>query len=272
MISNHSDVEAYITQLLQNRSQRCTNVDLTHQVRHAFPLSIRQVNGVIHQMVDAGLVEFTYEHGCTFIDLAFNKPVRISPRIVFVPAGTTYHPASGERTVIIEPGASFGTGRHSTSRLAVRGIDTFCHYLQSQSASLPRTVLDVGTGSGILIIAAIRLGCHRGLGIDLDSVARYEARRNVQHNGLVHQIRISAKKLEEINGHFDMVIANLRMPSLIRYVRVFHQLLMAGGGLVLSGIRIQEKADLSKAFTREGLVLWWEADQNDWQGLVFTKR
>ena len=87
-------------------------------------LTRKQAKAIIRELVSAGELAYTYEFGSTFLELSFNKPVRVSTHVVLTPPGHHFQPQSQDVVIQINPGAAFGDGRHPTSRLAVRGIET----------------------------------------------------------------------------------------------------------------------------------------------------
>lgn len=151
-------------------------------------LTKKQIKAVIRGLVSDGELVYTYEFGSTFLEPSFNKPVRVSTHVVLKPPGHHYQPQSDDVVIQIKSGASFGDGRHPTSRLAVRGIEYVLKKIKSDRPEDQSRVLDIGTGSGILVLAAVRLGIHQGLGIDIDPAARFEAKENVLINRLEDQI------------------------------------------------------------------------------------
>ena len=134
-------------------------------------------------------------------------------------------------------------------------------------------MLDIGTGSGVLLIAALKLGIGRGVGVDTDPGARFEARQNVRLNRLVTRIRISDTPADEIKqtGRYFIVIANLRSPTLVRLAASICELTQPSGRLVLSGLRAEEMADLRNAYRSHRFHPRWEAVEKGWGAMVLHK-
>ncbi|MGD9358569.1 MAG: 50S ribosomal protein L11 methyltransferase, partial [Desulfobacterales bacterium] len=132
-------------------------------------------------------------------------------------------------------------------------------------------VLDIGTGSGILILTAVLGGMDGGLGIDIDSCARVEAAVNVKNNGLEDRITISGQSLDTIDQRFTMVLANLRYPSLKRLYPRLTEVTAQGGVLILSGIKNDEVADLLEVYTKCRFKCLWSVDELGWTGVVLEK-
>jgi ribosomal protein L11 methyltransferase len=232
----------------------------------------KQVKAVIRDLVSEGELAYTYEFGNTFLELSFNKPVRVSTHVVLKPPAHHYQPDSEDVVIKIKPGAAFGDGRHPTSRLAVRGIEYVLKQFNIDVAADNSRILDIGTGSGILVLTAVKMGIHRGMGIDIDSAARSEARENVSLNRLAEQIEISDQYLESIEGPFNLVTANLRYPTLKKIGSCLRKITVPKGFIVFSGIRNHESADLIKAYGRKNFEFLWQDETHDWAGVAFKKR
>ena len=161
-----------------------------------FGINKKQTKSVIRELVAGGELAYTYEYGCTFLERSFAKPVRISKHIVLQPPGH-HHPANPKDVVVkIKPGASFGAGNHPTTRLAIQGIEFVLLGDQALDKTNNTSVLDIGTGSGVLLITAILCGMQTGLGIDIDACARVEAAENVRINGLDDRVAFPGNLLQ----------------------------------------------------------------------------
>ena len=196
----------------------------------------------------------------------------MSTHVVLKPPGHHYQPQSDDVVIQIKSGASFGDGRHPTSRLAVRGIEYVLKKIKSDRPEDQSRVLDIGTGSGILVLAAVRLGIHQGVGIDIDPAARFEAKENVIINRLEDRIKISDQYLETIDDCFDLVTANLRYPTLKKICPCLRKITNPDGFIVFSGIRSHELADLIKAYARKKFEVLWQEKELDWLGVVLKRQ
>ncbi|MGD8446573.1 MAG: 50S ribosomal protein L11 methyltransferase, partial [Desulfobacterales bacterium] len=156
-----------------------------------YGLNKKKIKIIIRELVSSGELTYTYEFGCTFLERSLKKPVRISRHVVLIPPDHSYRPKPKDVVVQITPGASFGAGNHPTTRLAIKAIEFVLHGDPAIEKKQEGTVLDIGTGSGILILTAVLGGMDGGLGIDIDSCARVEAAVNVKNNGLEDRITIS---------------------------------------------------------------------------------
>ncbi len=170
--------------------------------------------------------------------------------------------------VRIKPGAAFGGGNHPTTRLAIEGIDFLLFDIADSEVVNSGSVLDIGTGSGVLLIGAVLGGCKTGLGIDIDACARTEAAENVNINGLGDRVAISERSLDDISGQYSIILANLRYPTLKRMRYKIKEITESGGFLVLSGIRNHEREDLINCYREAQFQERWAADELGWSGVV----
>jgi ribosomal protein L11 methyltransferase len=224
----------------------------------------------IRSLVSAGELAYTYELGNSYVEPSFQRPVALSNRLICIPPQIEITPPEGMIALRLDPGAAFGCGRHPSTRVALRAVET-----AFQSNPYFDMALDVGTGSGILIIAAVRLGAQRGLGIDIDGCARMAAAENVRINHLEDRIRIgdtAVDALARAGVRYDLVIANLRTPTLIHLGTHLSALVRPEGYLVVSGIQNDECRVLEQTYGKKGLYKRWQTEEKGWCGLVFRLR
>jgi ribosomal protein L11 methyltransferase len=252
-------------------SSKITPVSLKKALAEKYGLETNQIKTLIKDLVAKGELTYTYEHGCTFVQKSFNKPVRISRSVVLKPPGYKYRPEPHDVVVLVKPGASFGDGRHPTTRLAIKGIEFALKELKPFVLNRESTVLDIGTGSGVLVLTAVQFSLQKGLGIDIDSCARAEARQNVKLNDLQAKITISDKAIEDIDATFSMVLANLRVPTLRKLCARIDAVINPHGIVVLSGVRCHELAGLMAVYTAAHFECVWTAEESDWAGIVIKK-
>jgi ribosomal protein L11 methyltransferase len=166
-----------VLRMVADSTVRVTPPALEKTLSETHGLAKKQIKAVIRDLVSDGELVYTYEFGSTFLEPSFNKPVRVSTHVVLKPPGHNYQPQSDDVVIQIMPGAAFGDGRHPTSRLAIRGIEYVLKKIKSDRPEDQSRVLDIGTGSGILVLTALRMGVLRGLGIDIDPSVRSEAKK-----------------------------------------------------------------------------------------------
>jgi ribosomal protein L11 methyltransferase len=194
------------------------------------------------------------------------KPVQVTPRILVKPPWRPVRPRKGQKVIEIIPGMAFGTGTHATTRLCIQELET---RLRGKGLS----VLDVGTGSGILSIVAAKLGAEKVWAVDPDELSIDITRTNVDQNGVQKQIKIRRGSLGDVPGKFDLVIANidLRVLRRIRVPLVRH--LKTRGFLILSGILEREEMAIRERYSEvKGLQWVGSSRQGEWACLTFQKR
>jgi len=194
------------------------------------------------------------------------EPIRVGGLIVAPPGTTAAGAAPGKAAdivITIQPSMGFGTGHHQSTRLCL-------HLLQSFPIAR-RSVLDAGTGSGVLAIAAWRLGAARVLAIDVDPDAIAAARENVERNNAGAAVALQtldlAKEPASIDGTFDVVTANLTGATLKRLAPVLAGLMRRGGTLVAGGFQTEEETDVAHALGTAGLLATDRAQEDDWIAL-----
>ena len=195
----------------------------------------------------------------------FFKAERITDRIVVKPTWEPFEAREGDIVIEIDPGMAFGTGTHPTTRGCLRLIEE----VVSKTKGGIETMLDVGTGSGILAIAATMLGVQRTIAIDVDRSAIRVAEENVALNKVGPQVSVSRIKVDGMRAMFDLVVANIIAEELVSLSRHLNDRVLPGGSLILSGI-IVEKADMVKGAFKE-FSLEKELTEGEWVSLLYKK-
>jgi ribosomal protein L11 methyltransferase len=190
------------------------------------------------------------------------------PWLVTDPLGASNLPAgadlpAGAFTVVIEPSMGFGTGHHATTRLCLAAL---------QMLDLKgRTVLDVGTGSGVLAITAARLGAREVIALDVDSDAVQNARDNLRLNPAASRVHLETADLRDASlTPADVVIGNLTGGVLVQNADRLRSLVRRGGMLVVSGLLADERSAVSRAFTPA--TVRWSSEEAGWVALMFECR
>lgn len=229
----------------------------------------REVRSALKELVEDGALEYVCENATVFAVPSFAGPVRVGRRLFLCRPGFDRPlPFEGAVPVILREGASFGSGRHPTTRLCLGLLD---EAFDAMPECLREKLLDVGTGSGVLALAALKLGVKTAIGLDREPDALCEARRNAALNGLAAQITVSDEDLSGIPGPFGLILANLRAPTLFSLLGAFYERLPDGGFLMVSGLH-PEEADVYEAKAQQaGFRLSERRDEGAWSGLSYQK-
>jgi ribosomal protein L11 methyltransferase len=194
------------------------------------------------------------------------RPIPIGRRLLILPAWI--EPENDERVIVkIDPSMAFGTGTHPTTQLCLEVVERY----QEQGMD----VIDLGCGSGILSIAAVKLNAGKVLAVDIDEEAIRVTHENAARNGVESQIEIGLGSVDEIlHGKFSLrqaplVLANILAPVLIRLLDAgLGKLATPGGRLALSGILAEQAASVQAAAEKQGFRLVEQVHSGDWVVMV----
>ena len=188
---------------------------------------------------------------------AFFPVLRISRRLVICPAWRTYRPRRGEAVIRLDPGMAFGTGQHPTTLMCLRALE--------ETVRPGADVLDLGTGSGVLALAAARLGAAGVLALDNDPQAVQAARDNVRLNEMEAVVRAEEGTLESAPARFDVIAANISPSVIVELAGAMAAALKPGGVLVAGGFSAERAEAVAAALTAAGLTVERTLSDGDWR-------
>ncbi|MBW1781405.1 MAG: 50S ribosomal protein L11 methyltransferase [Deltaproteobacteria bacterium] len=195
----------------------------------------------------------------------FFRPTRVTPRLLILPAWEPLPVREGTGHIIrMDPGPAFGTGQHPTTRMCLEAMERAP--LKSRW-----TMLDIGTGSGILAIYGIKMGAEKVKAIDTDPEAIRWAGRNIRLNGVTGSIELSLGPVEDVIEAFSLVCANLILGEIMRLMPSFSRLVLGGGWLILSGILKSQVQEVSNSVSRYGLQAYETLHQQEWSCVTAFK-
>jgi ribosomal protein L11 methyltransferase len=192
----------------------------------------------------------------------YYKPFHISDSVVIKPSWEDYDKKDGEIIIELDPGMAFGTGTHETTRL--------CSQLLERHVKKGDTLIDVGCGTGILSIIAVKLGAVKATAIDIDDVAARVTGENCAINGVSDSIDVRKGVLADIEPFkADLVVANIIADVVIKLSEPMPQYLKKGGILLTSGIIRERREDVVKAYTGLGFEVITIDEMGEWVAIVF---
>lgn len=190
----------------------------------------------------------------------YYKPTKVGERIVVKPIWEEYEAKGNELILDLDPGMAFGTGTHETTRMCIQALDK---YVKEDS-----TVFDVGCGSGILAIAAAKLGAKMAIGVDLDPVAVESAKENVGFNNLDNIQILYGNLVEVIDGKADIVVANIIAEVICILTEDVKRVLNESGYFITSGI-IHDRVDMvTKKLEETGFEVVEINKDGEWNCIV----
>ena len=197
----------------------------------------------------------------------------VTDKIAVVPSWLTYEPKEGEITITLDPGCAFGTGTHQTTQLCMKAIEK---YLKKGDK-----VADIGTGSGILSICAIKFGASSAYGCDIDDTVIDVCRENAKINGIdvdypqgecnPAPVKFELNTADKITEKFDFVCANILHNVLAEIMGDLKNIMKDDAKMSLSGILDEKKSIVLEAIEREGLKIIDTISQDQWISFVVTK-
>jgi ribosomal protein L11 methyltransferase len=196
----------------------------------------------------------------------YYNPVKISEKFTIVPTWEVYEPVSSDELIIeLDPGMAFGTGTHPTTVMCIQALEKY--------VKPGDMVIDVGTGSGILSIAAAMLGAKSVRALDLDPVAVDSARLNVKLNKVQHIVTVSQNNLlDYIDEQANIIVANILAEIILRFVDDAYRLLEKDGYFITSGIIQAKKQEVKDGLTAAGFVIEETLVMEDWVAFIAKKR
>jgi ribosomal protein L11 methyltransferase len=182
---------------------------------------------------------------------------RLSPQLVLRSRWRPYRPRPGERVLVLKGASVFPPG-HTTTRLSLNLLTEIL------TAAPCARLLDVGCGSGVLLLAGVAAGAELGVGVDLSGVAVATTRDNARANGLAAQVEVIRGSTEALRGPFDLLLANLPWAVQMQKVEEFTRLAAPEARLILSGFKDTQEDDLRARYQRQGWVLEHRRARDEW--------
>lgn len=195
----------------------------------------------------------------------YYHPVRISRYLTIVPSWEEYTPQHvDEKIITLDPGMAFGTGTHPTTRLTLQALEVAIRGNE--------TILDVGTGSGVLSITSKYFGANDVYAFDLDDVAVQAAQENMDLNEVAKDVHVSANDLlKGVEIEADIIVANILADIIVLMIEDAWRLLKTTGTLIVSGIIEEKKQMVIDGMEAQGFVVDQIFQQKDWYAILLKK-
>jgi ribosomal protein L11 methyltransferase len=267
---DHETIRREVLAMVEASGHRLTPGELKKRFSGKKRVDEKALKIAINDLVLSRELTYTYQFGCSFLEKSYEKPTRVSKRVILKPPDMVYEPSSCDIVIDIFKGASFGFGDHPTTRLAIQGMEAALSENHGILKADNSRALDIGTGSGVLAIAAVLMGIQRAAGIDIDPCARAEAQKNIDLNGLEHRIKVLDTRVEDIKETYSLITANLRYPTLKRLCSHMAGITQKKGAVVVSGIKSDEVEDLLNTFAQNGFQCTWKAVEKEWVGMALN--
>jgi len=187
--------------------------------------------------------------------------LHVGQHIVIRPSWREYVPTPGDVVIQLDPGMAFGSGLHPTTQMCLVALE--------ELICPEAKVLDLGSGSGILAIAAARLGAGHVLAVDNDPMAVKTAQGNVMANGVQGVVKVMSGSLREVSGRYDLVVVNILARVIVEMVQEgLATRMRPGGALIATGIIADQEPEVAAALQGKGLILEERRQQDEWVCLV----
>ncbi|MBN6205994.1 50S ribosomal protein L11 methyltransferase [Ralstonia pickettii] len=195
----------------------------------------------------------------------YYKPLQISERITIKPTWETYQPVRNDEIIIeLDPGMAFGTGTHPTTMLSIQALEKYCHNGD--------VILDVGCGSGVLSIAAAKLGAEKVYAYDLDDVAVKSSKMNIAQNQLSDKIEVKQNNLlQSIKREADIIVSNILAEIIVRFVDDAWKNLRNEGIFITSGIIENKKQLVIDEMKKHGFDIIEVNELEEWISIIARK-
>lgn len=247
------------------------------------PLKVKELKLLLKKLMRDGILLYSSHYGRSNIEISYDKPTMVSQHIVLKSAVSNYN-SEIYNVISLDKGASFGNGDHPTTRLCIKLIDNYFYSTVFDESFLKEKknkddkvenvfkgkeikCLDIGTGSGVLAIIAAKLGAKSVLAVDNDPCSLYEAKKNININNLSNTIVVKDICISKIVGPYDLILANLRLPTLLKIGLNLQNKLSNTCDIILSGIKENEDLFVIDQYAKSGFLLIEKITENGWKAL-----
>jgi len=267
-LGEQADISGYF-QIKDTKSKKKKTASIAQKIQMNTEKELKKLFAFFDCSFSGVSVEIINEQDWSNSWKKYFNTFEIVPGLVIKPSWEEYLPSPGQHVLELDPGMAFGTGQHASTQLVL----SLMRQIFEVRGKKIKTVLDVGTGTGILGMSAALFGAVRVVAIDNDPEAVQVALDNVKANRLEKIVEINTTSLDEIQGHFDCICANIVHDVLINMAPKFGMLLSANGFVILSGI-LQGNQEKNITSVLESLDLKLQKSQykEEWVALLFKSK
>lgn len=265
------DLESKIIRIIDDAPSKVTLRLIKKSLDGPDAYDINAIKQAVANLVSLGTLGYTFHYGQSFIERSLEKPIQLSKHVILKPLKCKADGLDHGVVISIEKGASFGCGDHPTTRMAVQLMDCCLNQPMWSKSKSELKAIDIGTGSGILSIAAAKLGIGCVIGVDTDPCSIFEAQKNVRINRLNHRVQISSESIDGIHQRFDFVLANLRTPTLIELCEPLNCKLNQNSVLVLSGMKAEEFKSVREPYKKKGFRVVEAREEKGWAAICLLR-
>lgn len=272
VVDSTADITSCVLDLLNTDTHLKTPTTIVQAVRRRFPkYSSSDIRTIIKTLVDDGVLVYTHRFSISHLETNFKHFLNVSPRLALSHEYDVKKEKNHRNTVFLKSGSSFGMGDHPTTCLALKAVDFAVQHLEKETRISQTKALDIGTGSGVLAMAAVSLGIGWALAIDTDPSALTEASENIGLNQLQHRIDLFEGDLEMVKAKkFDLLMANLRPPTLKRLIPVMQRFTKKNGVWVISGFRPENMEGFEQSLKKFSGHPIRQETKNNWSAMVIA--
>lgn len=244
------------------------------------PLNTQEIQNILFQerqkLVSSGIVEANLgEWTLSSLEISDDEwahswkkywhPQKISEKVVICPSWEDYNAGDDEIIISLDPGSAFGTGTHPTTRLCVQALEKVIPDYTSFK------IADIGTGSGILAVAGIKLGADFAVGVDNDASVISVAAENAEKNNVADKCKFYTGVAIDVKGEYEIVVANILAHVLIEAMHELTPLIKQDGKLILSGIILEKSQDVQNSCIQNGLKIVEVLQEDSWVAIIAEK-
>ncbi|MFZ5570040.1 MAG: 50S ribosomal protein L11 methyltransferase [Thermodesulfobacteriota bacterium] len=266
-------VHDWILDQVRFADRRLTSHDLRRDFRAFCHLDVDIFHRTLMELVTSGVLKYSYVHGCSFLEISHDHPVKISEHVWIQPPQNRLDQSVDDSRVAItiSSGSAFGLGDHPTTCLSMVLLDNLLFRRPTKEIPSAGIGLDIGTGTGILGIAMAFMGMGRVIAVDTDPCAVFEAKQNAALNRMENRMDIRHGVADDSFGPCSLITANLRLPTLLNLQERISRILTPEGFLILSGIKSSEKEMLQSFYARSGFAFKTSETRKGWTAILLQK-